>query len=173
MLERRCKGRLDEEADTFIHFAVDGARRMAVLNNDLMAYSRVETLARSFESIDCEKVLAIAETNLRSSIKESGTAVTHEPLPRVMDDGSQLMQLFQNLIGNAIKFRRDESPEVHVSAERDGHEWIFCVRDNGIGIDHEHCNRISQIFKRLQNRGEYPGTGIGLAVCRKVVKRHG
>ena len=173
LLERRYKGRLDEEADTFIHFAVDGAHRMAVLINDLLAYSRVETRSQSFESIDCEKVLEIAETNLKSSIEESSTTVTHDPLPRVMGDGSQLMQVFQNLIGNAIKFRRDESPEVHVSARQDGREWTFCVRDNGIGIDHEHRDRIFQIFKRLHNREKYPGTGIGLAVCRKVVERHG
>ena len=173
LLERRYKGKLDTDADEFIAFAVDGAKRMQILINDLLAYSRVGTQGKAFESIDCTEVLNQAVNNLLSAVEESGTAITHDPLPTVMADDMQFAQLFQNLIGNAIKFHGEEQPFVHISADENGNEWVFSVRDNGIGIDPEHVDRIFTIFQRLHSSNEFPGTGIGLAICRKIVERHG
>ena len=146
---------------------------MQRLINDLLAYSRVSTRGKGFEPTDCEAVLSQVLSNLQVAIEESGAAVTHDPLPVVMADDLQLAQLFQNLIANAIKFHGEEQPLVHVSAEQDGREWVFSVRDNGIGIDPQYFDRIFVIFQRLHNRDEYPGTGIGLAICKKIVDRHG
>jgi signal transduction histidine kinase/DNA-binding LacI/PurR family transcriptional regulator len=174
LLERRYQGQLDEDADEFIAFAVDGAERMQTLINDLLQYSRVTTHGKPFALTDCAVVLDHALTNLKVAIEESGAVVTHNSLPVVLADDVQLTQLFQNLIGNAIKYHKPETPpEVHVGAEcRDG-EWVFSVQDNGIGIDPKHFERIFLIFQRLHSREEYEGTGIGLAVCKRIVERHG
>lgn len=173
LLERRYKGKLDDDADDFIAFAVDGANRMQKMINDLLAYSRVGTRGKPFELTNCEDVLDRVLDNLQVAIEESGATITREPLPTVMADDLQLGQLFQNLISNAVKFRGEEPPRVHISVEQNDNEWMFSVCDNGIGIDPEHAERIFAIFQRLYNRGEYPGTGIGLAICKKIVQRHG
>jgi PAS domain S-box-containing protein len=173
LLARRYKGKLDGEADEFIGFAVDGATRMQQLINDLLTYSRVGTKGREFEPIDCEIILGQAFENLQIAIEEKKAIVTHDPLPTILADNVQLGQLFQNLIGNAIKFQGPEPPHVHVSASRNENGWIFSVRDNGIGIAPEYAERIFVIFQRLHTREKYPGTGIGLAVCKKIVERHG
>ena len=173
LLSRRYKGKLDEAADDFIGYAVDGANRMQRLINDLLAYSRVSTQGKSFERANCEDILTHALTNLRMALKESEASVTHDPLPTVLGDDTQLVQLFQNLIGNAIKFRGKEPPLIHIGVERNDTEWLFCVRDNGIGMDTQYADRIFVIFQRLHSKEEYPGTGIGLSVCKKVVERHG
>ena len=173
LLARRYKGKLDGDADEFIGFAVDGAARMQQLINDLLAYSRVGTRGREFEPTDCETILAQALENLQITIQEKRAIVTHDPLPTVPADNVQLGQLLQNLIGNAIKFQGPEPPHVHVSACRNENGWVFSVRDNGIGIAPEYAERIFVIFQRLHTREKYPGTGIGLAVCKKIVERHG
>lgn len=174
LIAERYRGRLDSDADEFIGFAVDGARRMHQLIDDLLTYSRLDTHGRPMIEVDCEEVLEFALTNLRVLIMESGARVTHKQLPKVMADGRQLVQLLQNLIGNAIKFHRAGiAPEVGVEAEYAGREWLFSVRDNGIGIDPRHAERIFVIFQRLHSRADYPGTGIGLALCKKIVLRHG
>jgi light-regulated signal transduction histidine kinase (bacteriophytochrome) len=174
LIERRYKEQLDEDADEFITFAVDGAERMRMLINDLLAYSRVTTHGKSFAPIDCSIVLDHALTNLKIAIEESNAVVTCNDLPTVAADETQLTRLLQNLIGNAIKFRKEETqPEIHVSAECTGDGWTFSVRDNGIGIDSKYFERIFMIFKRLHSREEYAGTGIGLTMCKKIVERHG
>jgi len=173
LLARRYKGKLDSDADKFIGYAVDGAIRMQRLINDLLTYSRVTAQDKVFEPVDCNGLLEEALSNLRVTVEENRAVVTHDPLPTVMADGGQLGQLFQNLIGNAIKFRGKEPPQVYVSAERRTGEWLFSVRDNGIGVDPQYAERIFVIFQRLHNREEYPGTGIGLALCKKIVERHG
>jgi light-regulated signal transduction histidine kinase (bacteriophytochrome) len=173
LLARRYKSKLDSDADEFIGYAVDGANRMQRLINDLLAYSRVTAQGTVLERVDCNGLLEEMLSNVRVALEESRAVVTHDPLPTVMADGRQLGQLFQNLIGNAIKFRGEEPPMVHVSAERRMGEWLFSVRDNGIGVDPQYAERIFVIFQRLHNREEYPGTGIGLAICKKIVERHG
>jgi PAS domain S-box-containing protein len=174
LLERRYKGKLGEDADEFIHFAVDGAARMHGLINDLLKYSRVGTRGKPFEPADCNVVLEQALMNLQMVIQEADAEITHDDLPAVMGDEVQLMQLFQNLMGNGIKFRKEDTrPKIHVGVERQGGGWVFSVRDNGIGIAPEHFERIFMIFQRLHGRSKYEGTGIGLAVCKKIVERHG
>ena len=173
LLARRYQGQLDAEANEFIAYAVDGANRMQGLINDLLAYSRVGTRGKGFEPTDCTAVLDQALANLKAAMEKSGAVVTHDPLPTVMADNLQLVQLFQNLIGNAIKFHVEKPPRIHVSAEQKGNEWVFSVRDNGIGIDPQYAERIFIIFQRLHTREEYPGTGIGLAICKKIVERRG
>jgi PAS domain S-box-containing protein len=184
LLERRYKDRLDQDAHEFIAYAVDGATRMQVLINDLLAYSRVGTRGKPFALTDCEEVLNRTLSNLKIAIEESHAEVTHSPLPALMGDPTQLTQLLQNLINNAIKFRRkDEQPRVHVGAslekkpdsasEEHGPFWHFWVSDNGIGIDPKFYERIFVIFQRLHTRDQYAGTGIGLSVCKKIVERHG
>ena len=172
LLARRYKGKLDPDADEFIAFAVDGATRMQQLIQDLLAYSRVSTGGRQFKPTSAETALGYALDNLRYVMKESGAVVTHDPLPTVMGDQKQLEQLFQNLLSNAIKFRGHEPPRIHVSARTDAN-WLFSIRDNGIGLDPQYGDRIFVIFQRLHNRQEYSGTGIGLAICKKIVERHG
>ena len=172
LLERRYKEHLDQDAEEFIGFAVDGASRMQTLIQDLLTYSRVGTRGAAFEPTDCDAVLVRVLTNLEVAIEESGAEISHGGLPNVSLDASQLSQLLQNLIGNAIKFRGDNPPCIRVEAEQRGHEWLFAVRDNGIGIDPRHGERIFQVFQRLHGIGQYPGTGIGLAVCKKIVERH-
>jgi PAS domain S-box-containing protein len=173
LLARRYKGKLDSNADDFINFAVDGASRMYTLINALLAYSRVGTRGKPFEPTDCEMILQKSLNNLKVTMEETSAVVTHDSLPTVTADDSLLGQLFQNLIGNAIKFRGKEPPLIHISASRNGSGWNFSIRDNGIGIAPEYAERIFVIFQRLHSREEYPGTGIGLAVCKKIVEYHG
>ncbi|HHT9134099.1 MAG TPA: sensor histidine kinase [Candidatus Avalokitesvara rifleensis] len=172
LLARRYKGNLDADADEFIAFAVDGANRMQTLINDLLQYSRVGTRGKPFELTNTKTVLDQTVSNLDVAIKESGAVITHDTLPTVMADATQLTQVFQNLISNAIKFRSKETPRVHVSAKEKENEWVFSVRDNGIGIDPQYFDRIFVIFQRLHGKTEYPGTGIGLAVSKRIVERH-
>ena len=173
LLAKRYKGKLDAAADEFMGYAVDGADRMRVLINDLLTYSRVHSQSKKAVPTDCETVLSHTLMGLQLAIQESAVKISHDPLPTVMGDDVQLTQLFQNLIGNAIKFRSGDAPVVHVGCERRDTDWIFSVRDNGIGIDPQHADRIFVIFQRLHHREEYPGTGIGLAVCKRIVERHG
>lgn len=173
LLQRRYKGRLDDDADEFIEYAVDGAKRMQRMINDLLAYSRVGRRGETFEPVDMETALDWALGNLGAILDDSGAKITRDPLPRVMGHSGQLAQLFQNLIANAIKFRSDSPPQIHVSAERHANEWVFSVRDNGIGFDNEYAEKIFIIFQRLHGKGAYPGTGIGLAICKKIVEHLG
>jgi PAS domain S-box-containing protein len=173
LLARRYRSKLDSEADEFIAFAVDGVNRMQQLINDLLAYSRVRTKGKEFEPTDCGRVLEDVLINLKAAVEESDAVVTHDPLPTLLADASQLTQLFQNLIANAIKFHGEAPPRIHVGAERSADGWLFSVRDNGIGIEPDYAERIFLIFQRLHSRAEYPGTGIGLAICKRIVERHG
>jgi light-regulated signal transduction histidine kinase (bacteriophytochrome) len=173
LLGIRYKGKLDSDADEFIGFAVDGATRMHALIDGLLMYSRVSTGEKMFEPIDSKKVLDLALENLQVAIEETSAIVTHDPLPTVMADDLQIGQLYQNLIGNAIKFHGEEPPRVHVSAEQKENEWLFSVRDNGIGIDSKYGESIFTVFQRLHKKSEYPGTGLGLAISKKIVERHG
>jgi PAS domain S-box-containing protein len=173
LLAKENQGKLGSNADTYIEYAVDGARRMRTLIDDLLAYSRVSTRGRQFEDTDATEALRYALANLHTAIGEAGGEVTHGPLPTVKADGTQLTQLFQNLVGNAVKFRSKEPPKIRVAARREGGDWLFSVADNGIGIAPEFQDRIFLIFQRLHTRREYPGTGIGLAICQKIVERHG
>jgi PAS domain S-box-containing protein len=174
LLSRRYKGKLDADADEFIGFAVDGASRMQRLIQDLLSYSRVGTKGRDLTPTSSEDALQQALVNLRGSIEASGALVTHDSLPAVLADEMQLTQLFQNLIGNAIKYQNDGVPRVHISATaNDNKKWSFTVKDNGIGIDPQYFERIFGMFQRLHKRDEFAGTGIGLAICKKIVERHG
>jgi PAS domain S-box-containing protein len=174
LLARRYKGRLDSDADEFINFAVDGANRMQRLIQDLLAYSRVGTKGKDLLETSSEEALQRAILNLRSAIADSGAMVTHDPLPAVLADETQLVQLFQNLIGNAIKYQNPGVPRIHISAIKNGGgRWTFSVRDNGLGIDPQYFERIFVMFQRLHKREEFAGTGIGLAICKKIVERHG
>src|ERR1700675_1910948 len=174
LLAKRYKGRLDSEADEFIAYAVDGSNRMQGLIQDLLAYSRAGTNGKALHEISSEKALNEAVANLRATIQESGAVVTHDSLPAITTDDTQLVQVFQNLVGNAIKYRSAEDPRVHVSATKNGgQEWIFSVRDNGLGIDPQYFERIFVLFQRLHGREEFKGTGIGLTICKKIVERLG
>jgi PAS domain S-box-containing protein len=174
LLSRRYQGRLDTDADEFIAFAVDGATRMQRLIDDLLAYSRVGTKGQDLLETSSEDALRQALLNLRSAIGESGAVVTHDSLPTVLADEMQLVQLFQNLVGNAIKYQGPGVPLVHISAARNGGKsWIFSVQDNGLGIDPLYFEKIFGVFQRLHGRDEFAGTGIGLAICKKIVERHG
>jgi signal transduction histidine kinase len=173
LLAKRYRGKLDKDADDFINFAVDGAHRMQNLINDLLQYSRVGTQAKPFEITDCNEVLQQALYNLQLAIEEKGATITSDALPIIVGDPIQLTGVFQNLIGNAIKFHGEAAPFVHISAERRGEQWLFSVKDNGIGIAPQYADRIFIIFKRLHTAAEYPGTGVGLSICKKVVERHG
>ncbi len=173
LLARRYQGKLDADADEFIGYAVDGARRMQALINDLLTYSRVGTQGKEFAPTDCEDLLEGVLTNLQKATKETAAVVTHDPLPTVWGDAPQLAQVLQNLIANALKFHGPEPPRVHISVQsRDG-DWRFSVRDNGIGIDPQYADRIFVLFQRLHPMAEYPGTGMGLAIAKKIVERHG
>ena len=173
LLQRRYAGRLDADADEFIAFAVDGATRMQRLIEDLLCYSRVGTRGKPFEPTDCNAVFEQTLVNLQAAIAESGAEITRTDLPTLPADGSQLEQLFQNLLSNAIKFRHKSPPRIRVAAEIEGDQWVFSIADNGIGIEPRFAERIFAIFQRLHTRREYPGTGIGLAICKKIVERHG
>jgi len=173
LLSQRYQGQLDADADEFIGYAVDGAKRMQALINDLLAFSRVGTKAKPFAPTDCMRIVRTALADLQFAIEECGARVDIGDLPMVMGDATQLSQLFRNLISNAIKFHRDEPPVVRMCAEPAGAFWRFTVSDNGIGIAAEYFERIFVIFQRLHGRGQYAGTGIGLAICKKIVERHG
>jgi PAS domain S-box-containing protein len=174
LLARRYKGRLDSDANDFIDYAVDGCNRMQGLIQDLLAYSRSGTDCKALREISGETALDDALANLRATIEESGAVVTHDALPTIMSDDTQLALVFQNLVGNAIKYRGVESPRVHVSATKNGgNEWTFSVRDNGLGIEPQYFDRIFVLFQRLHGRHEFEGTGIGLAICKKTVERLG
>ncbi len=173
LLQKRYAGRLDADADDFIDFAVDGVTRMQRLIKDLLVYSRLGTRGETFQPADCETICDRVVGDLKPVIKESGGVVVRGDLPTVMGDGPQIGQLFQNLIANAIKYRGDNPPEVRVRAERQNGDWLISVNDNGIGIDPEYADRIFGIFQRLHGSVEYPGSGIGLAICKKIVERHG
>jgi PAS domain S-box-containing protein len=174
LLARRYKGKLDSDADDFIDFAVDGASRMQLLIRDLLAYSRVGSKGKELTVTSSEDALQQAIFNLRGAIEGSGALVTHDALPSVMADEMQLTQLFQNLVGNAIKYRRAGVPRVHITAvPSDANKWMFSVRDNGLGIEPQFFERIFGVFQRLHKREEFDGTGIGLAICKKIVERHG
>ncbi len=173
LLAKRYKDKLGADADDFIRYAVDGVERMQNLIDDLLIYSHVSTCVRGLKSTDCDAVLHRSLANLKAAIEETHATITHDPLPTVIADNMQLIQLFQNLIGNAIKFSGVKPPRVHVSAEQKGNEWVFSISDNGIGIESEYADRIFIIFQRLHSRGEYTGTGIGLAICKRIVERHG
>ncbi|BCR04210.1 hypothetical protein DESUT3_12790 [Desulfuromonas versatilis] len=173
LLSRRYQGRLDQDADDFIGFAVDGARRMEALIKDLLAYSRVGRKGQPPEKVDCNKLISTVLNNLAASIRESGAELRIGELPEVMADPLQLTQLFQNLVHNALKFKTDAAPRIEVRATPRGGFWEFAISDNGIGIDARHRERIFQIFQRLHPIGQYPGTGIGLAICKKIIDRHG
>ncbi|MBB4909703.1 sensor histidine kinase [Actinophytocola algeriensis] len=173
LLERRYKGKLDERADQYIAFAVDGAKRMQILINDLLAFSRVGRVVRESVEVSCAAVLEQATANLADAIERTEASVEAEELPTVSAEVPLLTAVFQNLIGNALKFRGDDPPKVRITARRDGGFWEIAVADNGIGIDPEYAERIFVIFQRLHNKADYPGTGIGLAMCRKIIEYHG
>jgi light-regulated signal transduction histidine kinase (bacteriophytochrome) len=173
LLEKRYRDQLDRDAREFIDFAVDGARRMQALINDLLLFSRIGSRGKPFVPTDGEAVLATALANLRVAIDESGAEIAHARLPTVIGDAAQLVLLFQNLIDNAIKFRGERPARIEIAVEAQDGAWRFAVRDSGIGIAPAHVERIFVLFQRLHGRSAYPGTGIGLAVCKKVVERHG
>jgi len=172
LLDKRYNSIFDSDGKDFIEYAVDGAKRMKVLINDLLAYSKLNATNKSFSEIDCEKALKDAISNLGVAIKESGAIITHDKLPTTTGNISQLSQLFQNLISNSIKFNKN-TPSVHISAKRDKSMWLFSMQDNGIGMNQEDAKCIFSIFRRLHSKKEYSGSGIGLAICQKTVQRHG
>lgn len=172
LLERRYRGQLDTSADEFIDFAVDGAVRMRGLIQGLLAYSRVGRSGEPLVTTDCQGVLDQVRKNLQRMIQEREALITSDPLPTLLAAESQLVQLLQNLLSNAIKFC-DTQPRIHISARRQDKEWIFSIRDNGLGVEPEFAGRIFGVFQRLHKRDLYPGTGVGLAICKRIVKRHG
>ncbi len=169
----KAKGELDPESESWINFAVDGSQRMRNLINDLLSYARVESRGKPLVETDCNQALALAKTDLSVLLEETQAKIESDTLPTILADQSQITQLFQNLIGNAVKFRGSESPVVTITCEKQERDWLFSVKDNGIGFEQEHAQRIFVIFQRLQGREEYPGTGIGLALCKKIIDRHG
>ncbi|HUO06507.1 MAG TPA: PAS domain S-box protein [Candidatus Binataceae bacterium] len=172
LIRQRYEGRLDADADDFIRFAVDGATRMKQLINDLLSYSRAGRVQNA-QPVNLDAVIEHVLGALRLRIEESRAAITRDPMPRVMGEEVRLYEVFQNLVGNALKFNGDSTPAIHVGCSRKNGEWLFSVADNGIGIAPEYHERIFAMFQRLHGRGEYPGTGIGLAICKRVIERHG
>jgi signal transduction histidine kinase len=173
LLEKRYKNKLDEKGMEYIRFTADGAKRMDELIKDILEYSQVGAKDKEFKTVDCSSVLSNAISNLQVAMQESGALVTHDSLPTVVAEPMLLISLFQNLLGNAIKFHGAEAPKVHISAEKKGGEWVFSVSDNGIGIGPQFQEHIFRAFRRLHTRDEYPGTGVGLATCKKIVECHG
>lgn len=173
LLAEKYRGKLDDKADKYIEYAVDGALRMQTLIKDLLQFSRIGRRGMEPNETDCNCVVEQVIRNLQGAIQESGAVVSYEHLPTVVADGSELLQVFQNLIANAIKFRGTETPVIRLRAEKKGAEWEFAVRDNGIGIAPENAEMIFVIFKRLHTRAEYPGNGIGLSICKKIIEHHG
>lgn len=172
LLAERYQGKLDENADKYIHYAVEGALRMQTLVKDLLAFSRLGRKQETLRETDCNLVVRNVIANLQSLIQESGARIDYEALPVLVADPSELLQLFQNLIGNAIKFRGAEPPEIHITARKEKKEWLVSIKDNGIGIAPQHVEDVFVIFKRLHTREEYPGSGIGLAICKKIVEHN-
>lgn len=172
LLGKRYGGQLDAEADQIINFAVDGAERMEILIDGLLTYCRLGSQAETFRAVNCDEILDQVLSNLQLAIAETNTQISRIALPTVIGDASQLIQLFQNLIANGIKYRGSAAPVIEIGAREQGQEWLFWVKDNGIGIDPQYGDRIFQIFQRLHTRQEYPGTGIGLAICHKIVEHH-
>jgi PAS domain S-box-containing protein len=172
LLERRYTNQLDQDANEFIGFAVDGAKRLNEMINDLLTYSRVSTKKREFKMLNCEQILDETLTNLKIQIEESKAIITHESLPKIFVDKMLMVELFQNLITNAIKYQRQETPKIHISANKEGDQYCFAVKDNGIGIESEHLGGIFTIFQRLHTKDEYEGTGLGLAIAQKIVNEH-
>jgi PAS domain S-box-containing protein len=173
LLEHRFPDKLDTKARDYIAGAFEGATRMERLISDLLAFSRVAVRGDAFQSADLEDALGQALRNLEAGINSAQATVAHDPLPTLSVDAGQIRQLFQNLIGNALKFHSEQPPKIHIGALRQDGRWVFSVRDNGIGIDPQYYEKIFQIFQRLHTRKDYPGTGIGLAICKKIVERHG
>jgi light-regulated signal transduction histidine kinase (bacteriophytochrome) len=173
LLQNRYQGSLDDDADEFLTGAIDGARRMRRLLDDLLSYSRVATEAHQFLPADANKVLEEALHNLRAAVDESGAQVTHDALPSVVCDATQLMQIFQNLVSNSVRYRSESPPRIHIGCVEESGAWKFHVRDNGVGIDPRHQERIFQVFQRLYAEHEIPGSGVGLAICKRIVERHG
>lgn len=173
LLESKYKDKLDERGHEYIWFIVDGSKRMSELISDLLSYSRVTTKAAPFTKVDLNKVLSYILTDLKFSVMESEVSIKIDPLPELKAEATQIKQLFQNLIQNAIKFRNDKNPYVKVSAVKNGNEWTFSIKDNGIGIKKEYYDKIFMLFQRLHEKDKYPGTGIGLAICKKIVEHHG
>ena len=173
LLEKRYSDRFDEKGLLFLHYIVDGAKRMQQLIDDLLTFSRVGTRGKELRPVSSQEALDAALVHLRSAIADSGARIDSVPLPDVLGDVSQLTQLFQNLIGNAIKYRGADPPLIRIGVTKRNDLWQFSVQDNGIGIEREHFDRIFMIFQRLHSRSDYPGSGIGLAICKKIVDRHG
>jgi light-regulated signal transduction histidine kinase (bacteriophytochrome) len=174
LLRSRYAGQLDPRAQEYISHSVEASKRMATMITDLLAYSRAGSKAHEPAPVDLSGVLRHVQTNLNETIRETDALVTSDPLPVVLADVSQMGQLFQNLIGNALKFRSNERrPEVHIGVRTQDGRWLFAVKDNGIGIESEHRERVFLLFQRLHSRSEFPGTGIGLAICKKIVERYG
>jgi len=172
LLAKRYKGKLDADADEFIGYALEGSIRMGELIKHLLEYSRVGARKAEFAPTDCEAIFRESLINLQVAVGESGATVTHDPLPVVTGDASQLGQVLQNLLGNAIKFRNGKIPQIHVSAEEKQGDWLFSVSDNGIGIEAQYFDTIFLIFQQLHARDKYEGSGVGLAMCKKIVERH-
>ena len=173
LLEKRYKERLDSEADDFIEYIVENARHMRHLIDDLLEYSRVTSQSKEFENVDLDKILNIVLANLSVSIAENNVKIIRDSLPTVYADKYQMLQVFQNLLTNAIKFRGDKTPEININAQNLDREWKFTIKDNGIGIESNHHEQIFEVFKRLHTREEYPGTGIGLSIVQKIITHHG
>ncbi len=172
LLEGGYKNKLGPDADQLIHYAIDSVVRMKALINDLLIFSRVGTKGKALEGTNCNEILEETLIRLDSVISASGAVISYDPLPVALVDGTQLLQVFQNLISNAMKFRGGELPKVHVSAAKSDNEWVFSIRDNGMGIEPHHFDRIFVIFQRLNKRGDYQGTGMGLAIVKKIIERH-
>jgi signal transduction histidine kinase len=173
LLVKRYRGQLDDKADVFMGFILEGTNRMQKLINDVLLYSRVEARAKQLKSVDADSVLERVRLGLRLDIESSGAVVSNDLLPTVLVDETQIYQLFHNLVANALKYRGEEPPEIHVSARYEESDWLFAVRDNGIGFDPKYAERIFLMFQRLHGRDDYDGTGIGLALCQRIVERHG
>jgi len=173
LLEDKYQDNLNKDGKDYIDFITDGAKKMNILIKDLLAYSRITTHAKPPVWIDLESILKDALFNLQESIKQSGAIITYDKLPTLKVDKTQFLQLFQNFISNGIKFRRKEAPRIHISAIEIDYEWLFSIKDNGIGIESKYFDRIYNIFYRLHTKEEYPGTGIGLPICKKIIQRYG
>jgi chemotaxis family two-component system sensor kinase Cph1 len=172
LLQKKYADNLDENANEFINFAIDGAKRLDLLINDLLEFSRIGSQERELKYLNSEKIVELVLINLKLLIQDNNVKITRDPLPSIYANDQQIVQLFQNLISNAIKYRSEKNPEIHISSNKLDNEYIFSVKDNGIGIDKKHLEQIFTIFQRLHTRGKYAGTGIGLAISEKIVQQH-
>ena len=174
LIERRYMDKLDNDANDFIKFAVDGANRLQSLIVGLLEFSRIKTSGKEFREVDVNRILNKVLTDIELQVNESGAVIEREKMPVINGDEAQIFRLFQNIIQNGIKFRREGvKPHITISFEKSGKEYIFIIKDNGIGIEEQYFERIFIIFQRLHTREEYPGTGIGLSICKRIVERHG